>query len=481
MIARRLVERLPHGGGRLLVIAFFGIALAVAGGTSRYDAATQAIVRLAAIVAIAASLWPLDFAPLRRHRSLIAALALAALLPLLQLMPLPPRWWAALPGHALYADIAATAGVVVWRPLSVAPDLTRNALFALLPATAVVIAALFLDVRGRTRLAFGLAALATLSALLGLMQLAAGGTALHLYDPSTADSPVGLFANPNHQAAFLAAVLPLVGAAAGIGLRAGRRPTIVLAPSLVTAMLMLIALLLTGSRMGLALGAIGAVGAVAAFRASGARVSMRGRRRRLATLAIAAIAILALGGALLHGGALRRLATIDPASETRLVTLPPIAKAAAAFMPLGAGFGSFDPVYRRFEPDALLSTIYLNEAHDEPMQLAIEGGVPALALLALFLLWWGRSAWRIVRWPGGSARRRALGIAALSATIVLMTSSLVDYPLRTPLLGSVFALAWTEMVRAAAAAAAGATQSDDNVAEAPQGQVVTARPAAISR
>ena len=55
-----------------------------------------------------------------------------------------------------------------------------------------------------------------------------------------------------------------------------------------------------------------------------------------------------------------------------------------SFLPFGAGFGTFDPVYRRFEPDALLSTIYLNQAHNEPMQLAMEGGIPALALLLVF-------------------------------------------------------------------------------------------------
>lgn len=452
MIARRLVERWPPGGGRLAVIGFLGLALAAAGGTSRYDAPTQAIVRLAAILALAASLWPLELGPLRRHAGLIVALGVAASLPALQLVPLPPAWWAALPGHAVYAEIARAAGVVVWRPLSLAPDLTVNSLFALLPAIAAVVAALFLDVRGRIRLALGLVALAVLSALLGLMQLAAGGMALHLYSPSTEDAPVGLFANPNHHAALLAGAMPLVGAIAGLWLRGGARPRVVLALALGAAMLMGVTILLTGSRMGLVLGVAGSVGAIAAFRATGARLALRERPQRIAAGVVALTVAGVLGGALLRGGALERLAAMDRMSEIRIATLAPLAQTASAYLPFGAGFGSFDPVFRRFEPDALLSTIYLNQAHDEPMQLAIEGGMPALLLLALFLAWWTRSAWRIARWRRGSARRRALATAALATTAVLMLSSLVDYPLRTPILGVVFALGCVEMARGAGAA-----------------------------
>ena len=111
-----------------------------------------------------------------------------------------------------------------------------------------------------------------------------------------------------------------------------------------------------------------------------------------------------------------------------------------------AGFGTFDPVYRRFEPDYLLSTIYLNEAHNEPMQLLIEGGLGALLLLAAFLAWWAFAAVRAVR-PRRAAPRRAMGMAMATATLILMLSSLVDYPLRTPLLSSLFAIACVELIK----------------------------------
>ena len=101
-----------------------------------------------------------------------------------------------------------------------------------------------------------------------------------------------------------------------------------------------------------------------------------------------------------------------------------------------------DSVFRRFEPDRLLSTIYMNQAHNEPMQLAIEGGLPALILLVAFAAWW---LWTAVRVLGPGAR--ALSVAWLTVSAILLASSLVDYPLRTPLLGSLFAVACVEMGR----------------------------------
>jgi hypothetical protein len=435
---------------RLMIMVRLGIALACAGGASRHDEDLQTPMRLMAILALAMSFWPLEFEALRPHRWMIGAIVGVYLLLAAQMVPLPPALWAMLTGHAVYARIAAGAGQIVWRPLSLTPDLTRNALFALLPATAAGLGALYLDFRGRTWLAWGIVGLAMASAALGLVQLSAGGTAFHIYRESGVDSPVGLFANRNHQAALLACALPFIGAIAGMRVRDGADPRRILGVALAIAILLLFALVSTGSRMGLVLATIGTTGALGCYRASGHRLVPRRWRTGLVATGIAAALVAVVGLAALRGGAITRLAATDTVSETRAAMVAPLLATARAFMPLGAGFGSFDAVYRQFEPASLLSTIYMNEAHDEPLQLAIEGGVPALALLLLFLVWWGRTGWRVMAaTPPG--RRRTLGIAAMSVTIILMASSLVDYPLRTPLLGAIFAIACIEMARAAVA------------------------------
>ncbi len=435
---------------RLLVAAGLGLGLALAGGASRHDEAQQAIVRCAALLAIGATLWPLDFTMLRRHGGVVLAVGAAFLLLLLQLAPLPPAVWAALPGHDAYARIAEASGAEGWRPLSLSPDLTLNALAALLPATAMALVALHLDFRGRARLAGAVVVVAVLSGLLGLGQVAAGG--MRFYRETSQDSAVGLFANRNHQAALMACALPLLGALAGAMLRDGGDRRLVLAFAPATMVFLLISLVATGSRMGLLLGAVGLIGAALAWRAAGQRLWPARRGARLAVGGGLALALAGLAATIARGGAVARLAKGDLADETRLALLGPLTTTAKAFMPFGAGFGTFEGVYRQFEPDALLSTIYMNQAHNEPLQLAIEGGAPALALLAVFAVWWGRSVWKAAR-PADRAerggRRRAMGLAAATITVILMISSLVDYPLRTPLLGALFALACVELMAAA--------------------------------
>lgn len=448
--ARWRALRAPgHGRGRrVLILAFLAAALALAGGASRFDEDQQAIVRLAAILALGASFWPLDFKPLLERPGLILAAGAAYLLLLLQLLPLPPGLWAGLPGHDLYAAIATEAGAVAWRPLSLTPDLTLNALYALLPTTAAGVAALYLDGRQRIWLARGVVAIACVSAMVGLFQVAGGGSGLHLYRVTSDDAPVGLLANRNHQAAFLCCALALTGALAGVRRRDVRDPRIGLGAALAVGAVLILAVISTGSRMGLLLAVIGSLGGLWAYRASGRRLLPVRPALRIALATAAVLVVASLGLAAARSGALERLAHTNRVSETRAAMIEPLLTTAKAFMPLGSGFGSFDSAFRRYEPGSLLSTIYMNEAHNEPLQLAIEGGAAALVLLVAFLAWWAWTAIRVVG-QGRSPHGQALSIAWVTATVILMASSVVDYPLRTPLLSALFAIACVEMARSA--------------------------------
>jgi hypothetical protein len=437
------------GWGRLIIFAFLAVALAAAGGASRFDEDQQAVVRVAAVLVLVASFWPLDFEPLAERPGLLLAASAAYLLLLLQLVPLPPALWAGLPGHGPYAAIAQASGAVAWRPLSLTPDLTVNALYALLPATAAAVAALYLGGRQRIWLARGMVAIAALSAVVGLIQVAAGGSALRLYHVTSEDAPVGLLANRNHQAALLSCALPLLGALAGLRRREESDPRTGLVLTLGLAAMLILAEISTGSRMGLVLCILGVLGGLWAYRTAGRRLLPRSPALRLALAGGAAVLLAGVALAAVRSGAIERLAHTDRVSETRAAMIEPLMTTAQAFMPLGSGFGSFDSAFRRFEPDSLLSTIYMNEAHNEPLQLAIEGGAPALLLLAGFAVWWGWTAVRVTTGRDSSTRSRALGIAWVTATAILMASSLVDYPLRTPLLSALFAIACVEMARSA--------------------------------
>jgi O-antigen ligase len=207
--------------------------------------------------------------------------------------------------------------------------------------------------------------------------------------------------------------------------------------------------LATSSRAGTLLGIAGAAGGYWAFRASDSRVSEIAGHRLLLGLAAAAAVFVMIAVLASHHGVASRFGQSDPVSETRVQMVAPLLRTAAAFFPFGSGLGSFATVYRQFEPNALLSTIYMNEAHNEPLQILIEGGVPALILMAVFLWWWTKTAIAVLRAELPPARR-SMAIAAIVVSSLLMAQSLVDYPLRTPLLAELLALACFEMARAAA-------------------------------
>jgi O-antigen ligase len=448
-LGARLLRRYESGGYYEILGIGSLLALAMFGGASRPDELQQLFIRGAAILAIAAALWPLDFSVYRDGRGPVLGLALVYLLLLAQLVPLPPAIWQQMPGHAIYADIARQTDSVVWRPWTISPDLTLNSLAALLPATAIGLIAMAIDFKGRLLLARVLVGIACASALLGLLQFAAGGTTLHLFRTTSEDSAVGLFANRNHQAAFLACALPIGGALAAIRAQRQGISRRNLAIDLSAALLLLMGLGVTGSRMGLLLGLIGAIAAgliISMTVRASPRTPIASGRMRVAIGAVSLVGLLAFSAFAWRGGALSRLAG-NAVDQTRVAALAPMLSATRVFFPFGAGFGTFDPVFRRFEPETSLSTIYLNQAHNEPVQLAIEGGIPALLLLLLFLIWWARAALRAMR-PRSSGSRRALGAAMVAVTLVLMLSSLVDYPLRTPLLSGLFALACVELLRA---------------------------------
>jgi len=433
---------------RLGVALFLFAALFVAGGASRAEEPRQIVAQLACIVALAATAWRLEM-PASRLPSLWRRIGLGAYFLLIaQLIPLPPSLWAILPGHRVYSDIAAATGTVGWRPLTLTPDTTLSALFALLAPTAAIVVGLFLDTKARVTLWACLIGAALASAGLGLLQLAAPSAPLRLYRETSFDSAVGMLANRNHQAVFLACALPPLGAL--LGNRMHQRPALkLLALGMAAVLFLAIGDLATSSRAGALLGLGGAACGLWAFRAAGARLhGIRGHKVLLG-LALTFATLILLAIAISHHGVVSRFGQSDPASETRVQMVAPLLHTAGAFFPFGSGFGSFATVYRQFEPNALLSTIYMNQAHNEPLQLAIEGGLPALTLLAIFLWWWFTTATGILR-AALPAQRRAFAIASVSVSALLMLQSLVDYPLRTPLLAALFAFACFEMARTAA-------------------------------
>jgi polysaccharide export outer membrane protein len=451
----------PREVFRYAVLCAWLAVLAATGGASRADESQQMAVRIAALLLIFVTLWTPRRDRLREQRVPLLFAAACIALVMLQLVPLPFAVWRVLPGHGFYTNLAEPLGVApVARPWSLTPDLTVNALLACLPPLATLVAILSMPRADRVLLVAPVFTLAVAGAILGLGQIAGGITSpLRLYRVTNAGEAVGFFANRNHHALMMAIGITLLGPIHAMlrvrtMLRSMALPVVIALGSVLG-----LSVLAAGSRAGLIAAVLATLGTILWSRASDrnrpvrkARQARRGRwlRPTLVGLALmilpASLLTLAITGS--HAPALERLLHTQATGESRYISLPALARTAEVFLPLGSGFGSFDPVYRRFEPAELLTPHYANEAHNDLLQIAIEGGVPAVALLALFLTWWSRRGFALVR-PGqqGSADARDMGRLGLLQTMLMLAFSLVDYPLRTPLLGSIFVIACVSMLR----------------------------------
>jgi O-antigen ligase len=423
----------------LAVIAGTWLFACVTGGSARPDIPWLLLVRLAAVIGAALLLLTVPWGRLRVQRPLLLFTGAAAAVIAVQLVPLPPAIWAALPGREAYAALtSADLGGAVWRPISLAPDLTWNSLLSLLPPLLLILAVPALGGRARRWLLVGLWITILGSGLLGLLQVADGAdSALRFYRYTNSDSATGFFANRNHQAAFLAMGIPLAAWWAGRGDAPPRtrRARWMIAGSSV--LFLLTAAVMTQSRMGAVVVAL-ALLLTAGFIVRGAGV----RRVTLVALAGTGLVAAGLGAMALTTWSDSRADTAMVGEDLRIKVLPETIGAARAFFPVGAGWGSFAPVYPRFESVEDLSPQYLNHAHTEITQIVIEGGIAAILLLILFLGWYVLAVGRA--WSGRGVAHGASDARLCTILMALpLVASITDYPLRTPLMACAFAGAAT--------------------------------------
>lgn len=430
----------------LWALLFLLVVVALGGGSSFADVTSLLYVRPVALCCLI--LFALTSAPIKWHtyRAPMVLLALYAALMLIQLVPLPPAIWTALPGRQPYAGVMALAGMPQpWRPLSLTPDLTANALVALIVPAAVLIGVSKLRRDQRDTLVPVLVILCVISALVGIAQFAGGkDSPLYLYRFTYEDFPVGLLSNRNHQAALLALSFPAlrVWTLMPTANRSWERSRGWVALAL--GVLIIPMVLATGSRAGIALMVIGIVAAFLLFPVDRGRASRpKGWQRPLIGVALGVVALTLVLATYVLGRAasIERLLALSTQSDQRFQYAPTVIRIVRNTFPVGTGFGSFDPVFRQYEPDAILISSYFNHAHNELLELVIMAGLPGLLLLAGLLIWWAVRTIGAMRDDARNSRHVRLGSCIVA---FLLLASLVDYPLRAPLMAAVFALgcAW---------------------------------------
>jgi O-antigen ligase len=433
----------------LLVCVAVVVACLLLGGGTRAGFLSDVIIQLAAIPLLLMGLWRLAGLPSARHARWAAVFCLAvALVPLLQLVPLPPELWTALPNReAAQRAVEFAAADLPWMPLSVSPRATWLAALSLLPPIAIFLATLLLGYRERRVLSLVLVAVGLVGVFLGLVQVAEGpASSLRFFQFTNASEAVGFFANRNHFASALYA-LTLFTAAWAVDAAAPPAPgqarvdtgwVVPLLASFTVLVVLVAAQAMARSRAGLGLTIAALIGA-AALAARDRRNSAGITPARL-MLAATALAVVFAAQFTLYR-LLERFE--DPLRDARVTLARVTTEVAQLYMPFGSGVGTFVPAYAlQQRPEDAPIEAYANRAHNDLLELWLESGVVGPALAAIFLIWlliralqlWRRSA------PGAEVDL-ALARAAALVIALIIAHSVVDYPLRTAAIMAIMAFA----------------------------------------
>ena len=429
------------------------------GGGARQGLWSDVVVQLAALPLLGWAIFRLAPAQLTGSARWGVVLLFAVLaLPLVQLVPLPPPVWGALPGRGHIAAAYRAAGMALpWLPLSLDPGATWRNFLSLLPAAAIFLAMLSVGRTAQRAIVLILLAFAFINVPLDLLQVAGGNASpLRFYLITNEDRAVGLFANANHNAALLYCAIPFAAAwiAALVGDRSDRR-FIYLLLLVLLLISFFIGLPATASRAGMALAFFaGLLCTALVWRHIG------GRFGRRALLYAAAVYLVALLTAFQFGfvGLAQKSENADVMKDIRWPAARITMQAAREYFPVGSGLGTFVPVYQSHEPRTLVMQRWLNHAHDDWLELWLTGGVPAALLAAAFLVWFSAasySLWRRHETTTHDGLDIALARAGSIVILLLLLHSIVDYPLRTAAISVVFATSCALMAtwRAAPAAA----------------------------
>lgn len=416
--------------GALLLFLVVAVLLG-GGGVVHWQ--SKLIVQLAAVLLLAVSLTTLHGRLGRRtwHAAILLALG-AAVLPLLQLVPLPPAVWQRLPLRDDAVDALSLIGrAATWRPLTLAPQSTWLSAFAMLPGLACFLAAGQAKPAVRARALRLIVVLALVSLAVGVVQAATAGA----FPPPFHDTPhrgtaLGFFANRNHQADLMLIAPVLVATVLRLRPDAGRNPALPWL-GLLALTAFVAGAVATISRAALVLSPVAVAITLPLLWSRRDRAGTRPGRSMLLVLA-AGIAL--LGGLLLTSGTgsvvLTRFAASDGA---RTAFWPDVWYALTSAFPIGTGLGTFIPVFNSVEQLAIVQPTYVVHAHNDYAELVLEGGLYGAILIGTFALIYGTALWRTVR-----GRTDIVAAGATLAMAVPLLHSLVDYPLRTPTLSAIF-------------------------------------------
>ncbi len=374
----------------------------------------------------------------------LAMAAAVFMVPVLALIALPVDILQSLPGREGLGPIFQVLGLSwgqSWHSISLVPNDTEAALWALLPPLATFIAASILQRAQLMKLVYLMLGMAVFQSVLSLMQYGGGlGDVLDIPNEYGIRSAAGTYLNKDHLAGFLEMVFPVALAllAATVGHHRldgkhglGWRKRVSFLHTLkghqamlygAVGALVLLALVFTRSRAGIALAMIGLLLVLITFARRLGGNNVYGAYGTL--LAVIMVFTLEIGLAPI----LDRF-SMDPLADKRWDIYKSSLEGALDNFPLGSGPGTYPDIYPHYQPHDL--DAFVNHAHNDYLEWIFDGGVAALVLIIAGLLIYVRGWSRV--WIKGRWRTfRYVQVGAGIGLFLLILHSLVDFNLHKP-------------------------------------------------
>lgn len=423
----------------LLLLGGLVALLWIAGGASREDVQGQVVVRAGAWLIIGAAVLTGPRPNFDTIRPILFMFLAAVSLPLAQLIPLPPACWA---GTASRDLLLAPYQPLTWRPWTMVTGATLNALGSLVVPAATLLVLSQASIKDRQSLIYPLLTIVAAAVLFGLLQFS-GAELSSGFVNDVRGSVSSIFANRNHFALLVAmgcVVVPVWGfiKRGALGWRAPVAVALVL--------LFLLTILAIGSRSGLLLVALSLLMSSAIIGGQLKR-RLRGSPSWLLPALMLAGLIIVIGFVALSFAADRavavdRLLALEASEDLRVRARSTLLEMLKAYLPLGAGLGSFDPIFRLNEPTSLLARQYFNQAHNDYLGIALDAGLPGLILIASAIAWWAYATFKVMR----ASDCEEVMLARLGSALLLLVfvASATDYPARTPIIMAIIVIsgAW---------------------------------------
>lgn len=393
----------------------------------------------------AVAILTLENEHLRDLKWVVSVIGITFLLAILYLIPLHVVFDISSLGTSLPANIIDKVNIA-GEPsiMAVTANGAWNSLFFLFAPTAIL---LFAANMNRDDLRFSipvLIGLGTISGIFGVLQLAGGiNSIFYFYDITNNGSAVGLFANRNHAAVFLACVFPMLAVfsttSSAISSRARRSMQLVAAA---IAIFLVPLILVTGSRSGMLAALIGLVGGMIIYYSRTAPGQKSTTSKSLKPVIAIAILLGLIFATIFfsRAEAISRFfgeqTIVDDRTEFWIASLPMFWQ----YFPFGFGSGGFASAFQVVEPLELLNGEYLNRLHNDWLEIALTYGALGAILMAAGTICYLRRTFTLWVQMDGNRTAVALGRMASVNIAILAVASVSDYPLRTPAMAGFAAL-----------------------------------------